>query len=451
MEFLLYLKATISRLLFIGHGICAVYIYWEYQINRGKQSEDDKYDFFLLTPLFFILVEAAVTLGYRKGIEFKYFWPSGFLYITCLVPIIWMIELDLFDQRTGGGGGSNGNTNTNTNETAEAIALRSQQQRGQRFLNAKLISNEGVKKVSELGLVLGVIVGRWLIPRGTLTRDQLSALLLGYVSNSADILELFSTFEEQQVFDKKEVTIGVMVVFTISLYQFPLVTTATMETDDTHAEHSGLNDNKIHHPATYSEQLRLQNGGTSKRNYIEKAKARRNNLLSLSDKGDVADNRTLSDSAARTNTLPPMTSTVSNDKSIVPKRTLLSPINRTPKAINETQGDQHEDKVKCMKVHGEVFSILVTLLMQDGPFFILRFYLIIRYSVASELHIFFTCKNAIVSVLLVYRSLVLSCSPTESEEELLDRTEGEAKLRNIQRALETMKLKDIEATNMYVK
>lgn len=55
------------------------------------------------------------------------------------------------------------------------------------------------KKICELGLIIGIIVGRWLLPRGEITRDQLSALLLGYVGTAADILELFEVFEEDAV------------------------------------------------------------------------------------------------------------------------------------------------------------------------------------------------------------------------------------------------------------
>lgn len=55
------------------------------------------------------------------------------------------------------------------------------------------------KKYCELGLIIGIIVGRWLLPRGEITRDQLSALLLGYVGTAADILELFEVFEEDAV------------------------------------------------------------------------------------------------------------------------------------------------------------------------------------------------------------------------------------------------------------
>ena len=49
-------------------------------------------------------------------------------------------------------------------------------------------SNTLAKKWSELGLILIIILARWLLPRGELTRDQLSSLLLVYVANAADIM-----------------------------------------------------------------------------------------------------------------------------------------------------------------------------------------------------------------------------------------------------------------------
>ena len=69
----------------------------------------------------------------------------------------------------------------------------------------------------------------------------------------------------------------------------------------------------------------------------------------------------------------------------------------------------------------------------------------------SELHVFFTCKNAIVSVLLVYRLLVLSCEEKEDEDEVNPRRiEAENKLRNIQIALQSDQLKDIKTSDMVV-
>ena len=48
--------------------------------------------------------------------------------------------------------------------------------------------NDVGRLIFELGLIFGIILGRWLMPRGKLTRDQLSALLLGYVGTAADIV-----------------------------------------------------------------------------------------------------------------------------------------------------------------------------------------------------------------------------------------------------------------------
>ena len=83
------------------------------------------------------------------------------------------------------------------------------------------------QQICELGLIIGLIIGRWLLPRGEITRDQLSALLLGYVGTAADILELFEVLQEEVVQQEEQVTFAVLGVYTWSLLQFCLVTTAT--------------------------------------------------------------------------------------------------------------------------------------------------------------------------------------------------------------------------------
>ena len=54
------------------------------------------------------------------------------------------------------------------------------------FLNMK--KDDVGRLIFELGLIIVIILGRWLMPRGKLTRDQLSALLIGYVGTAADIV-----------------------------------------------------------------------------------------------------------------------------------------------------------------------------------------------------------------------------------------------------------------------
>lgn len=99
------------------------------------------------------------------------------------------------------------------------------------IFNLQCLGNVGTstlaKQICELGLIIGIIIGRWLLPRGEITRDQLSALLLGYVGTAADILELFEVLQEDVVQAEESVTFAVLGVYTWSLLQFCLVTTAT--------------------------------------------------------------------------------------------------------------------------------------------------------------------------------------------------------------------------------
>lgn len=51
-----------------------------------------------------------------------------------------------------------------------------------------------VKQICELGLIIGIIIGRWFLLRGEIIRDQLLVFLLGYVGIVVDIFELFEVF-----------------------------------------------------------------------------------------------------------------------------------------------------------------------------------------------------------------------------------------------------------------
>jgi hypothetical protein len=49
--------------------------------------------------------------------------------------------------------------------------------------------------------MLILIIGRWLLPKGDLTRDQLSQLLLVYIGTAADIIEFFDSFKVSKILD----------------------------------------------------------------------------------------------------------------------------------------------------------------------------------------------------------------------------------------------------------
>ena len=62
----------------------------------------------------------------------------------------------------------------------------------------KLKSEEWIKTLEQMLLLL-LIMGRWLLPKGKLTHDQLSQLLLVYIGTAADIVEFFDAFKEEVV------------------------------------------------------------------------------------------------------------------------------------------------------------------------------------------------------------------------------------------------------------
>ena len=66
-------------------------------------------------------------------------------------------------------------------------------------LPINLSPDEWVRTLEQLLLLL-LILGRWMLPKGKLTHDQLSQLLLVYIGTAADIVEFFEAFKEDEVY-----------------------------------------------------------------------------------------------------------------------------------------------------------------------------------------------------------------------------------------------------------
>jgi len=79
--------------------------------------------------------------------------------------------------------------------------------------------------------------------------------------------------------------------------------------------------------------------------------------------------------------------------------------------------ENHIKQKQKLKLHGDLYSILTLMLMQDGPFLIVRLVLIIAYDVDAILHIFFTGKNAMALSLLIYRLVILLKESYEDEDD----------------------------------
>lgn len=183
----------------------------------------------------------------------------------------------------------------------------------------------------EQTMLIVLVLGRWLMPKGDMSRDQLSQLLMVYVGLGADILDIFDTFKEPEVKTNRAVIIMGLALFSWALMQFPLVLTQTS-------------------PPKAHLQPCLSQPGSPQRG--------------LSQEGSVA-------------------------------------------VVEGLPGAPPSCYTPCCS--SEVWSLLLTVGLQDGPFLIYRLYLMIRENVLNQLMIFFTCKNILVVLLEFYRIFVVQC------------------------------------------
>lgn len=74
------------------------------------------------------------------------------------------------------------------------------------------------------------------------------------------------------------------------------------------------------------------------------------------------------------------------------------------------------DKVGCC--NPEIYGIMTSIMMQDCPFLVVRLLLIFKYHVISYTNMFFTSKNSLVIILLMYRVLVIQTEARRKRAEL---------------------------------
>ncbi|XP_015192440.2 transmembrane protein 26-like isoform X3 [Lepisosteus oculatus] len=264
-KFLNVLLATLSRLLFAVHGVLTV---WRVVTVKG-----DPVYWLLLLGVALLGVEMGVTLKFTRSGEWKCLMQSRMSVNTSLgsdpyLPASIPIPLEL----------------------------------------SQLEPQNWVLGLEQTMLIV-LVLGRWLMPKGDLSRDQLSQLLMVYVGLGADILDIFEIFKEKEVENNLSILVTGLSLFTWALMQFPLVLTQT-----------------------------------------------------------------------------------------------------SPSQCHLEDPDSRPDEAVGSCCSSEVWSLLVTVGMQDGPFLIYRLYLIVQEGVLNQSMIFFTCKNILIVLIEIYRIIVVQCS-----------------------------------------
>ncbi|KAM5241447.1 transmembrane protein 26 isoform 3-T3 [Hipposideros larvatus] len=224
MEGLVLCNALTTRLLFVLHSLVGV---WRVTVVTTEPR------YWLLALLNLLLfLETALTLKFKRGRGYKWFSPAIFLYLTSIVPSLWLLETHHETQNCiSQSEGMSQNTSSKQDFNQTLISSEQSHGRGDLIEMARVFVNNlstSCEKSWTLGLhqtfLLMLIIGRWLLPiGGTITRDQLSELLLMFVGTAADILEFTSeTLGEKNVRNNPTLVCAILFVWTWSMLQFPL-------------------------------------------------------------------------------------------------------------------------------------------------------------------------------------------------------------------------------------
>ena len=93
---------------------------------------------------------------------------------------------------------------------------------------------------------------------------------------------------------------------------------------------------------------------------------------------------------------------------------------------------------KPSRVRSDMFSIILSLFMQDGPFLTFRLFVIAHYRTIEYMILFLTVKNALVLVIQVYRLCILYCPCHDHHDNDFspeNKIDASSRLKNVQVAI----------------
>ena len=289
----------------------------------------------------------------------------------------------------------------------------------------------------EQALVLILVIGRWLLPKGDISRDQLSQLLLIYIGTAADIMEFTEIIKEDDIrrtnpkmLRNNHFVNAVILFWSVSLFQFPL-TIYAMERTAQRLEKE---------KAELEEQLKKIKG--------EKDVRRRRNQVAPSPalytykKNYIQDSKEQNEIRVRyiqtkfgLEIKPEMASVTSMDEEEAIVHISQGACSRCWHKVTKAV----DNAATKMQDYTELVSLLIPMLMQDGPFLVIRLIVIAYYQVYHDTLYFLTVKNALVVMLQVYRIFVLYYKPPEEDiDEFFPESDSSHRLCNVQTAINSV-------------
>ncbi|XP_044184358.1 transmembrane protein 26-like isoform X3 [Acropora muricata] len=343
------------------------------------------------------------------------FCPSMFLYLMTIIPCHWTAKTQILD--------------CVASSEACLQTINGSATLHQFFKGIRINIDERLLYTSEQALVLILVIGRWLLPKGEITRDQLSQLLLIYIGTGADIMEFTGIINEHdtrrtntQMLQNKRFVNAVFLFWSVSLFQFSL-TIFAMEGTAQRLEKEKLQ--------LMIEELKKLKGLTRKRrNQVLPSQALYTNKMKHSKFGQEGNQVMYKQTEPGLVKPEIMSITIAEDEVITEAsdRRCSGCWHRFAKSLGNV----------AVKVtdYAELTSLLIPLLMQDGPFLVIRLIVIAYYKVYLNGLYFLIVKNALVVMIQVYRIFVLYYKPPEEDND--DFFSDSYRLQNVQTAIQSV-------------
>lgn len=345
-----------------------------------------------------------------------------FLYLMTIIPCHWTAKTQILDCVASSEDG----------KTACLQTINGSATLDQFFKGIQINDDERLLYTSEQALVLILVIGRWLLPNGEITRDQLSQLLLIYIGTGADIMEFTGIIKEDairttntQMLQNKRFVNAVFLFWSVSLFQFSLTIFAMEGTAQS------LEKEKLQLMIEELKKLKEERGLTRKRrNQVLPSQALYTNKMKHSKTGQEG-NQVMYKQTEPGLVKPEMMSITIAENEVITEasdRRCSGCWHRFAKSLGNV----------AVKVtdYAELTSLLIPLLMQDGPFLVIRLMVIAYYGEYRNALYFLTVKNALVVMIQVYRIFVLYYKPPEEDND--DFFSDSYRLQNVQTAIQSV-------------
>ncbi|CAF0912561.1 unnamed protein product [Brachionus calyciflorus] len=273
--FMRVVRALFIRLMFIAYMLLCIW--------RVTFVSDNKYYWLMIISVGFLLIETAILLWLRAGKEFRGILPSVLLFLSCVLPSIWIMCIDEASRKTRfqllaesqepdiknhvlsldfikSNQPQNGTSRLglqsltkkifqSTTATPLEIAerkIRSIENYSTMFAALRNVRRQSTTRKPVLpisvdccdvkisywfqednfqhlfhqGLMLVLVLSRWLITRSDINLNQRALILIISLATAADTLDFFSYLKLELVYKNNYLLFSVLLILTLSLLQF---------------------------------------------------------------------------------------------------------------------------------------------------------------------------------------------------------------------------------------